>query len=82
MFLQELSNQRVVFKSPRDMPFGAHIQWVTSYKLQYSDDGVNFQYCRGQGQNIDKVKTFYFVKSLVYKLELTSLHNKINIDFS
>ena len=25
-------------------PFGPHLQYVTSYKLQYSNDGVNFQY--------------------------------------
>ena len=31
-------------------------QWVTKYKLQYGDDGVNFQYYREQGQNVDKVK--------------------------
>ncbi len=30
-------------------------QWVTKYKLQYSNDGVNFQYYREQGQTIDKV---------------------------
>ena len=30
-------------------------QWVTRYKLAYSDDGVNFQYHREQGQNVDKV---------------------------
>ena len=30
-------------------------QWVTRYKLQYSNDGVNFQYYREQGQNADKV---------------------------
>ena len=30
-------------------------QWVTKYKLTYSDDGVNFQYYREQGQNADKV---------------------------
>ena len=34
----------------------AHAQWVTKYKLQYSDDGVNFQYYREPGQNVDKVK--------------------------
>jgi len=33
-----------------------HSQWVTKYKLQYSDDGVNFQYYREQGQPTDKVK--------------------------
>ncbi|XP_078357060.1 uncharacterized protein LOC144641914 [Oculina patagonica] len=30
-------------------------QWVTSYKLRYSNDGVNFQYYREQGQTADKV---------------------------
>ncbi|XP_078352346.1 EGF-like repeat and discoidin I-like domain-containing protein 3 [Oculina patagonica] len=29
-------------------------QWVTKYKLQYSNNGVNFQYYREQGQNEDK----------------------------
>ena len=28
----------------------AYSQWVTKYKLQYSDDGVNFKYYRDQGQ--------------------------------
>jgi len=31
-------------------------QWVTKYKLQYSNDGVTFQYYREQGQTLDKVK--------------------------
>ena len=31
-------------------------QWVTKYKLQYSNDGVNFQYYREQRQTADKVK--------------------------
>ena len=31
-------------------------QWVTKYKLQYSNDGKNFQYYKEQGQNTDKVK--------------------------
>ena len=31
-------------------------QWVTKYKLQYSNDGVNFQYYREQRQIVDKVK--------------------------
>ena len=30
-------------------------QWVTKYKLTYSNDGVNFQYYREQGQTTDKV---------------------------
>lgn len=28
---------------------GDHPQWVTKYKLQYSKDGVNFNYYREQG---------------------------------
>ncbi|KAL9957484.1 hypothetical protein ACROYT_G039122 [Oculina patagonica] len=31
-----------------------HKEWVTKYKLQYGDDGDNFQYYRTQGQNKDK----------------------------
>ena len=30
--------------------------WVTKYKLQYSNDEVNFQYHREKGQTTDKVK--------------------------
>ena len=30
-------------------------QWVTEYKLDYSNDGANFQYYREPGQNMDKV---------------------------
>ena len=30
-------------------------QWVTKYKLQYSNDEVNFQYYREQGQTTNKV---------------------------
>ena len=38
-------------------PWSPHKQWVTKYKLQYSDDGVNFQYYKEQGQPAaDKVK--------------------------
>ena len=40
-------------------PWGHHRQWVTKYKLQYSDDGVNFQYYREQGQSKEKVKIRY-----------------------
>ena len=30
--------------------------WTASYKLQYSNDGVNFQYYKERGQSEDKVK--------------------------
>ena len=35
-------------------------QWVTKYKLQYSEDGVNFQYYRGAGETTDKVTIILF----------------------
>ena len=31
-------------------------QWVTKYKLQYSNDGATFQNYREEGQTVDKVK--------------------------
>ena len=31
-------------------------QWVTQYKLQYSDDGVIFHYYKASGQSSPKVK--------------------------
>ena len=31
-------------------------QWVTKYVLQYSHDGLHFQYFREQGQSAKKVK--------------------------
>ena len=33
-------------------------QWVTKYKLQYSDDRVNFHYYKLPGQSSPKVKPF------------------------
>ena len=47
-------------------PWGPHRQWVTNYKLQYSHDGVSFQYYREQGQNKDKVKILCFTE--IYNL--------------
>ena len=31
-------------------------QWVTKYKLQYSNDGVTFRYYREEGHTVDKVR--------------------------
>ncbi|XP_078374837.1 uncharacterized protein LOC144658301 [Oculina patagonica] len=33
----------------------AYSQWVTLYNLQYGDNGVDFQYYREHGQNVNKV---------------------------
>ena len=35
---------------------GVCCEWVSRYKLQYCDNGVNFQYYREQGQTADKVR--------------------------
>ncbi len=35
---------------------GAYVNWVIKYKLQYSNDGVNFQYYKEPGEAADKVK--------------------------
>ena len=32
-----------------------YMQWVAKYQLQYSQNGVNFQYYKGQGQTTVKV---------------------------
>ena len=34
---------------------GVNMDWVTKYKLQYSNDGVNWQYYREPGEATDKV---------------------------
>lgn len=34
-------------------------QWVTKYKLQYSDDGVNFNFYQLPGHSFPKVKNIY-----------------------
>ena len=31
-------------------------QWVTKYKLQYSNDGVTYRYYKEQGRTVDKVR--------------------------
>ena len=45
-------------------------EWVTSYKLQYGDDGENVQYYKEQGQNTEKVNN----TALTTLLVCTSLH--------
>ena len=43
-----------------------HSQWVTKYKLLYSDDGVNFHYYRAAGQSWPKVKQYPSVNFIHY----------------
>ena len=48
------------------------LQWVTKYKLQYSHDGVNFQYYREQGQSVAQVK--YMLVNQTYQKLKKKLH--------
>ena len=41
-------------------------QWVTKYRLQYGEDGENFQYYREQGQDVDKVRKAFSTKKEIY----------------
>ena len=41
-------------------------QWVTKYKLQYSNDGVNFQFYREPGQTTDKVKYYILLYDIAF----------------
>ena len=61
----------------RRWPPGSHSQWVKEYKLQYSDDGVNFQYYREQGQPTDEVKILCLGNVLTDKLECTNDSDKV-----
>ena len=48
-------------------------QWVTKYKVQHSDNGVNFQYYKEQGQAAIKVKSFS-TRTQTLLTQLTFLH--------
>ena len=43
----------------------AYSQWVTAYQLQYSGDGVNFQYYKVAGQSSPKVKSGPFTSHVL-----------------
>lgn len=47
-------------------------RWVTKYKLQYSNDGINFQYYRELGQTTHKVS--YTESNCRYSVTLLSRH--------
>ena len=47
---------------------GSFSEWVTEYKLQYSNDGVTFQYYIEQGQVTDKVGSI-IIQTRVKKIE-------------
>ncbi len=48
--------------------------WVTKYKLQYSNDGMNFQYYREPGDAADKVNYSQFLETSTYLHLLTKAY--------
>ena len=42
-------------------PHGSHAQWVTKYKLQYSNDGLHFQHYKEQGAVKVKANILFIV---------------------
>ena len=52
----ELGNQQTKVTRVATQGSNGYSEWVTSYKLQYSRDGVNFQFYKEQGQTTDKVR--------------------------
>ena len=49
-----------------------HNQWVTKYKMQHSNDGINFLYYRELGQTAHKVR--YTESNCRYPVTLVSRH--------
>ena len=71
----DLGNQHTKVTGVTTQGRNGYSQWVTKYKLQYSDDGVNFRYYREQGQTTDKVKVLRFSNVLIAEdIELSKRH--------
>ena len=60
----DLNNEQTSVTSIATQGRTHHHQFVTRYKLQYSDDKNNFRYYREQGQTTEKV--FYFSCLKIY----------------
>ena len=73
----DLGNQQTKVTCVATQGRNGQNQWVTKYKLEYGEDGENFQYYREQGQNVDKVRKAFSTKkqnnSVVY-LNYTSFY--------
>ena len=54
-FQIDLRNQNTKVTRVATQGRNAYSQWVTKYKLQYSNDGQNFHYYREHGQSAIKV---------------------------
>lgn len=54
----DLGNPNTVVTRAATQGRNAHNQWVTTYSLQFSGDGLNFQYYKEQGQTEKKVMKY------------------------
>ena len=51
----DLGNLRTTVTRVATQGRNGYSQWVTKYKLQYSEDGVNYHYYREYAERVDKV---------------------------
>ena len=54
-------------------------QWVTKYKLQYSEDGVNYQYYREPGETVDKVTFILSQTRMWFLFQLFDNHTSFKL---
>ena len=60
----DLGNQQTQVTGVATQGRNGQNQWVTKYRLQYGEDGEDFQYYREEGQNEDKVRSDFFIKTI------------------
>ena len=60
----------------RNSLWGGHNQWVQSYKLQYSNNGVDFEYYKDARQNSAKVR---LKMASIYRNADRKLHQATNV---
>ena len=63
----DLGNQQTKVTGVATQGRNGQNQWVTKYRLQYGEDGEDFQYYREQRQSEDKVRSDFFTKTLTIK---------------
>ena len=63
-------------------PYGPHAQWVTNYKLQYSNDGLHFQHYKEQGAVKVKANILFIVVRYKRILLLTVVYSAKSNEYS
>ena len=67
---QTTAVKRIATQGRRDMA-----QWVISYNLQYSDDGVTFLYYRQEGETVNKVH--YTTSKMAIALSFSESYSRL-----